>query len=118
MGTIYTGKYQNHSIRIDNSMMQCKLFLDGVEKDVLKGLSIQEGGHVLQAFIREGDSEDLIQVFIDVIPIKKAALIPTVGYRFVIKVNGNFLDTGFLKRSHQRKYGELLKRSSDSAKNT
>lgn len=116
MGTIYTGNYKNHSIRIDNAVLTCKLFIDGVEHDVIKGLTVREGAEVLQAVIQEGEEEALVQVVIEMVPIKNGTLIHTLGHRFVVKINGEFFATGFVKRSHQKKYGELLRCSSETAR--
>lgn len=117
MGTIYTGKYEKHSIRIDNAILTCKLFIDGVEKDLIKGLTVREGANVMQALIKEGEKEVLIQGIIDLVPIKKGTFIHTQGHRFVVKVNGEFFATGFVKRSHQKKYGDLLECSIGTARN-
>ena len=116
MGTIYTGKYQNHSIRVDNSFSRCKLFIDGIEKDVIKGLTPQEGANTLRSVIHKETGDSVVEVVIDLVPIKKGAFIRTSGNRFVVKINGEFFATGFLSRSQQKKYGELLKYSSEASK--
>lgn len=108
MATIYTGTYKNHNIKIDNSFARCSLFIDGKEKDVIKGLIVRDNANVLRASFTEGEKDYVVEVLVDFVSIKRGLVINPKGHRFVIKINGEFLATGFTDGRQQRKYGKLL----------
>lgn len=116
MSTKYNGIYQNHKIRLENTLGKIKLYIDGQEADLLKGLRPRDDAKILRAKIQDENEDINIEVFIENTPIKKGILGSTAGFRFIIKINGSFFDTGFINNRQQKKYGKFLSEVSNSAK--
>lgn len=116
MATIYSGLYNNHNIKLENSISKCSLFIDGEEKDAIRGLVVRDKANVLRASFTEGEEDYVVEVMIDIVSIKRGLIINPVGHRFVIKINSEFLATGFISGRQQRKYGKLLENENNFKK--
>lgn len=110
MATIYTGTYRNHSIRIDNSISQCKLYIDGKERDIIKGIKIREGANILRSTISDGNEDVIVEVIIETIILEKALFRKVWDYGYSIKINGDLFYSGLFNSLLQKKYGEKMQK--------